>query len=218
MMMLYGAATELTTRMESDGTRILSGRFPYNKTATLSDGGRRNRPRKEKFAPKAFEFRVDKPDEDIHLLVGHDFDKPLASKLSDTLTLTDTLEALLFEARILPNIAETQHGRDILALLTSGLAVGLSPGFRIPPERAVKDAESVEQEPDDGQPDANGDPQRGAIIRTIISALLFELSIVTRPAFDEAQVEERSWRVPARVRSYPIKGLMFAPAYRWRHA
>ena len=214
--MLYGAATELTTRMESDGSRTLSGRFPYGKTATLSDGGRRNRPRKERFASKAFEFRVEQPDTEIHLLVGHDFDKPLASKLSDTLKLTDTAEALSFEARILPAVLETQHARDAFALLTSGLAVGLSPGFRIPPERAVNDAEEVEQEPDNGEPDENGDPQRGALIRTIKAALLFELSIVTRPAFEDAQIEERSWRLPSRVRSHPIKGLMFAPAYRWR--
>ena len=213
--MLYGFTTELATRMEADGSRTLSGRFPYGKTATLSDGGRRGRPRKEKFAPKAFEFRVEQPDADIHLLVGHDFDKPLASKLSDTLKLTDTAEALTFEARILPNIAETQHGRDILALLTSGLAVGLSPGFRIPPERAVEDAETVEQEPDNGEPDENGDPQRGALIRTVLAALLFELSIVTRPAFDEAQVEERSWKLKRR-RSVDIAAPVVVPCQRWR--
>jgi phage head maturation protease len=32
-----------------------------------------------------------------------------------------------------------------------------------------------------------------AIIRWILAALLYELSVVTRPAYDEAQVEARNW-------------------------
>ena len=40
------------------------------------------------------------------------------------------------------------------------------------------------------------DPALGrAIIRTILAAVLFELSIVTRPAYDEANVEARNWQV-----------------------
>jgi len=182
------AATEgeLTVRAKNDGTRVIGGRFPYGKTATLSDGGRKGRPRKERFKPRAFSYRVELPTEEIHLLVGHDYDRPLASKLNKTLTLTDSDDALSFEAEIGPDVADTSYGKDILALIQSGLVVGLSPGFRIPPERAVKEAESVEEE----------DPAEGlAIIRTINEALLYELSIVTRPAYKESQVEARSWSV-----------------------
>ncbi|NYT67708.1 HK97 family phage prohead protease [Pusillimonas noertemannii] len=179
----------LTLRAEGDGSRVISGSFPYNSLATLSDGGRNGgRPRKERFKSRAFAYRVDKPDEEIHLLFGHDFDKPMASKLSKTLSLTDSAAALSFEARITPEVAETSYVRDALALIAAGLAVGLSPGFRIPPQRTVPDAETVEDE----------DPSLGdAIIRTINAALLYELSIVTRPAYQDSEVEARSWnRIP----------------------
>lgn len=176
----------LTVRQEADGSHILAGRFPYNATATLSDGGRRGRPRKERFAPRAFNFRVQDQEAEIHLLVGHDFGKPLASKLGGSLKLTDTDEALSFEARVSPEIADTSYGRDTLATIAAGLTVGLSPGFRIPPERTVPNAETVEEE----------DPAEGrALIRTVNEALLFELSIVTRPAYKESEVEARNWNV-----------------------
>ena len=81
--------------------------------------------------------------------------------------------------------------RDILASIDAGLTLGISPGFRIPPARAVAKAETITQEPID--PAAG---QHGAIIRTIHQALLFELSIVTRPAYDQAQVEMRDWQAP----------------------
>ena len=196
-MLLYGAECQLEVR-EEDGQTRLAGSFPYNRKATLSDGGKRGKPRKEKFAPGAFEYRVNDPEANINLLVGHDFSKPLASKLADTLILRDTPEALTFEAIITEAIRQTQHGRDALALLTAGLAIGISPGFRIPPERAVEDAETIEQEPDNGEPDENGEPQRGALIRTVNAALLYELSIVTRPAYEDATVEQRDWSTSQR--------------------
>ncbi|MES1934302.1 peptidase U35, phage prohead HK97 [Salinisphaera shabanensis T35B1] len=196
------AATEgeLTVRAKNDGTRVIGGRFPYGKTATLSDGGRKGRPRKERFKPRAFSYRVELPTEDIHLLVGHSYDKPLASKLNKTLTLTDSDDALTFEAEIAPDVADTSYGKDILALIASGLVVGLSPGFRIPPERAVQEAETVEEE----------DPAEGlAIIRTINEALLYELSIVTRPAYKESQVEARSWQPPSNYAAHMIRAMAY---------
>jgi hypothetical protein len=189
----------LTVRREADGSRTLAGRFPYGPTATLSDGGRRGRPRKERFAPRAFSYRVEAPDAEIHLLVGHDYGKPLASKLTGSLSLTDSDDALSFEARISPEVAETSYAQDALALISAGLAVGISPGFRIPPERAVPDAEEVTEE----------DPSEGeALIRTIRQALLYELSIVTSPAYKESTVEDRAWKLPT-ARKMP-------GAFRWR--
>lgn len=198
--MLYAPIpAALTLRAESDGSRVITGSFPYNSLATLSDGGRNGgRPRKERFKPGAFSYRVDKPDEEIHLLFGHDFDKPLASKLAKTLLLKDTPSALTFEAIITPEIASISYVSDVLALIASGLAVGLSPGFRIPPQRAVPDAETVEDE----------DPSLGdAIIRTINAALLYELSIVTRPAYQDSEVEARSWKRPQARGTVSIRGL-----------
>lgn len=193
-MLWGGAHGGLEVRREDDGSHRLRGRFPYNSEAVLSDGGRTGRPRKERIAPRAFAYRVDQDGEDIHLLVGHDYDHPLASRGTRTLMLRDSDEALTFEAIITRAISETTHGRDALALIASGLAVGLSPGFRIPPERAVPDAEEVEEEEDR--------PEEGmhrAIIRTIKAALLFELSVVTRPAYSDAQIEARNWSLRPQV-------------------
>ena len=189
----------LTVRSASDGSRVISGAFPYNSLATLSDGGRNGgRPRKERFKSRAFAYRVEDPKEDIHLLFGHDYDKPLASKLSQSLKLEDTAAKLFFEAVITPEVAELSYVRDVLALIAAGLAVGLSPGFRIPPQSTVPDAETIEDE----------DPSLGdAIIRTINQALLYELSIVTRPAYQETQVEARSWAT-RRARIVPFRGLL----------
>jgi len=209
----------LEIRKRGDGSRRLRGRFPYKRKAVLSSGGRNGRPKKEQFAPRAFAYRVEDPNEDIHLLVGHDYGKPLASKSTGTLALQDSDEALTFEATITPQISDTTHGRDALALLESGLAIGLSPGFMIPPKRAVANAEKIEDE--------GYDPSRGmfnAIIRTIFAALLYELSIVTKPAYDEATVEHddlgnpideqitsRNWEVTDSGIAVPVH-----PLRRWR--
>lgn len=199
--MLWGGADggRLELRRQGGGAR-LSGSFPYGRPATLSDGGRTGRPRKEVIAPRAFAYRVERSDEDIHLLSGHDYGKPLASRGAGTLDLSDGDDALRFEANIRPEIADTSHGRDALAMIEAGLAVGLSPGFRLPPKRAVPEPERIEDE----------DPAEGqAIIRTVLAALLYELSLVTRAAYKDAQVEKRCWAVPK-------ARMICPPRYRWR--
>lgn len=176
----------LELRAAGDGSRRLRGRFPYGKRAVLSDGGRTGKPRKEVIQPKAFAYRVDRPEEEIHLLIGHSFDRPLASKQAGTLILSDNDDALTFEAIITQEVQQTTWAQDFFNAYAAGLIRGISPGFRIPPKRAVPDAETVEEE----------DPAEGiAIIRNIWAALLYELSFVTRPAYDETEVEERNWAV-----------------------
>lgn len=176
---------DLEVRAARKGRRKLRGRFPYKSRAVLSDGGRKGgRPQKETFSPKAFAYRVEAPAKEIHLLVGHDYNRPLASKLTGSLKLVDTAEALTFEAEITPEIAATSYGRDVLAQIDSGLAYGISPGFRLPPPRRVAKPEIFTDE--------GYDPSRGmfnALIRTISSALLYELSIVTRPAYKDSTIE-----------------------------
>jgi HK97 family phage prohead protease len=195
--MFYGGADGggLELRRRDDGGVELGGKFVYGVNAVLSDGGRRGRPKKERIKSRAFRYRVETPSEhggpkQIHLLAGHDYNRPLASVRAGTLKLVDTAAALLFTAIITRAVAETQHGKDTLNLIDAGLAVGISPGFRLPPERAVPEAETIEDE--------EYEPEEGkyaAIIRTIIEALLYELSIVTRPAYPETQVELRNWSV-----------------------
>lgn len=182
----------LEERAARSRKRRVKGRFPYNKRATLSDGGRTGKPRKEVFAPRAFAYNVNRQEVDIRLLVGHDYGRPLASRGAGTLSLTDDDEALSFEAIITEELQEASWVRDFFAGFAAGLIRGLSPGFRIPPRRAVPNAERVDEE----------DPAEGfALIRTIFQALLFELSVVTAAAYQEAALEaeddegeeSRSW-------------------------
>lgn len=211
--MLWGGADqgELELRAARDGSRRLRGKFPYNKRAVLSDGGKTGRPRKEVIAPRAFSYRVDDPKEDIHLLAGHSYDKPLASRGAGTMTLRDGDDALTFEAVITPEIQRASHAQDFLAAFSAGLIGGISPGFRIPPPRTVPDAEVVEEE----------DPAEGtALIRTIFAALLFEMSMVCVPAYKETEIEERqlemrSWAVTGGGVMLPDAGLR-RTLNRWR--
>lgn len=175
---------ELELRAARKGRRRLRGRFPYKKRAVLSDGGRKGgRPQKEEFMPGAFSHSINSTEQDQHLLVGHSFDAPLASKNTGTLTFDDTPEALTFDAEITEAIADTSYGSDILKQIDSGLSVGISPGFRIPPPRAVAKPEVFT---DEGHEPARG--MHNALIRSIFAAILFELSVVTRPAYKEASV------------------------------
>ena len=177
-----GHSGGLEIRTRASGALALRGRFPYGKRAVISDGGKRGRPQKEVFAPKAFAYRVEDPKAEIHLLIGHSYDKPLASKGAGTLTFDDTEEGLFFEAEIVPEIQQSSWWKDFLAQHQAGLVGGISPGFRIPPPAAVppEEAEQVTEE----------DPREGrALIRTIFQALLFELSIVTSPAYQETLLE-----------------------------
>lgn len=188
--MLFGFDEGELELRKADGKKPvrLRGKFPYKKRAVLSDGGRNGRPKKEGFASRAFAYRVEAPKEDIHLLVGHSYDRPIASKNAGTLKLRDTDAALEFEAIILPELGRASYVQDALAGIEAGLVKGISPGFRIPPQRAVERAETIEEEEYD--PPSG---KFGAIIRTIIQALLYELSLVTRPAYPESEVEKRNW-------------------------
>jgi len=175
---------ELELRAARGKARRLVGKFPYQKRGVLSDGGKSGRPKKEVIEPRAFAYRIDRPDENIHLLVGHSYDRPLASREAGTLDIRDSDEAVSFDAEIVPEIVESPYGADFFAAFTAGLIRGISPGFRIPPPRTVPDAETVEEE----------DPAEGqALIRHIWAALLYELSLVTVAAYQEAAAEERSW-------------------------
>ncbi len=177
-----GAIGGLELRKAGDGSRRISGRFPYGKRAIMDAGGKGRRPRKEEFAPRAFSYAIEEQRE-VHFLAGHSFDRPLASRKAGTLMLEDSDDALTFSAILTPEIQRAQWVQDFLAGLAAGLIIGLSPGFRVAPPEAVPDAEeTVEEDPAEGK----------ALIRIIKAAILFEISAVTRPAYEEATVEERS--------------------------
>lgn len=163
--MLWGANLgSLELRAEGGETR-LRATFPYGRETTLAEG------RAEVIASRAFASRIE-AGEDIHLLFGHDYDRPLASRGAGSLTLQDTDAALVIEARV---DAGTSWARDFLSAHASGLIRGLSPGFRVPPG-----GDSVER--------------RGSgLLRKVNKADLYELSAVTVPAYGAAQIEARRW-------------------------
>ena len=176
--MLWGAVagnTALEIRQLEGGRVRMTGAFPYGMTAELAEG------RREVIAGRAFASRLESG-EDIHFLVGHDYEKPLASRSAGTLELVDSDEALSFAATISP---DTTWARDFLAAHRACLIRGLSPGFRVLPkgERIVRESDGIR--------------------RTIEAAELFELSAVTRPAYSQAQIEARNWKAQTASRARP---------------
>lgn len=160
------------------GSRILTGRFNYGSTATIRDRGR---VRKERFRSRAFKFAIeDDPERRIDILVGHSFDKPIASRQAGTLIIKDSDEAVTFEAK-LPADAPTWVA-DTEKAVAAGLMVGLSPGFAVPPASVVPGAEELIPEP--------GNP--GVQIRQVNQAVLREFSIVTSGAYRDATVDLRA--------------------------
>ena len=161
--------------------RRLSGRFPYNSVATISDRGT---VRKERFGPKAFSFAIDDLDRDISLLAGHSFNIPLAvrtAKNPKALELEDTEAALFFAATLPPESEQPSFMRDAVLSIQAGLLRGVSPGFRVPPAGVLPDGETFLPEP--------GNP--GIEIRVINAAVLYELSLVHRPSYKDTSVELR---------------------------
>jgi len=181
--MLWGAHQgSLELRSEGGATR-LTARFPYGRETEIAPG------RFERIAPRAFAARV-ASGEDIHLLAGHSYDRPLASRAAGTLRLTDGDAALTIEATI---DAGTSWARDFLAAHAAGLVKGLSPGFRVP-----RGGERIEQ-------------RSAGIMRTVTAADLFEVSAVTRPAYPDAQIEARSWTAVCEATAQAVRALN-----RWR--
>lgn len=171
-------AADLEVRQQ--GRRpVIAGRFPYKALAVLSDRGT---VRKETILPGAFDFSLKDRDRDVNLLVGHSFDRPLASKRSGTMEFNDTEEFLEFVATIPEGAERATHVTDALAMVGAGLIKGVSPGFRVPPKNVVPDAERLVPEP--------GNP--GVMIRELSALLLYELSLVTRPAYEASEAELRA--------------------------
>ena len=184
----------------------LGGKFPYSKTATVRDRGR---VRKERVAPNGFGWQIRKFAElqeqlgeaieagvdaarvellqeelqrrNVHVLSGHDFNKPLGDMLSGTAKVTSTREALEFEVTLPAEDAMPTYMVDTVRQVQGGLLGGVSPGFRVPPATAVANAEELIPEPGN----------EGVMIRQINQAVLYEISLVTRPAYPSTDVEMR---------------------------
>ncbi|MDJ0857441.1 MAG: HK97 family phage prohead protease [Dinoroseobacter sp.] len=200
-MLFAGQHGTLEARQSEGGETRLRGAFPYNRETVLFDGGgRAGQARRETIASRAFSRRVSNPDADIHLLAAHDFDKPLASRGAGTLDVTEDENALRFEARIPAEMARVSWVADVLGALRAGLVRGLSPGFRVQDTSGAEDVRS----------DASG------LLRTVRQADLFEISAVTVPAYQSAQIEARNWDTPSGPPKQISRDVGFNPRSRWR--
>ena len=192
--------------------RRLAGRFPYSKgtgdrMATVMNKGRI---RKERIGPDAFGWQIGEfaklQDElaqvidgavdearvqvlrqelerrNIHVLAGHSYDRPLGDMLRSGARVTSTREAVEFEIDLPDEADQPSYMKDAIAMIRGGLIGGISPGFRVPPRAVVPDGERLEPEP--------GNP--AVQVRVIENAVLSELSIVTRPAYSETDVDVRA--------------------------
>ena len=168
-------------RREGDGPPTLHGRFPYGTMATMKNRGT---VRKESFRSRAFRFSISQETErEINLLVGHDYQRPLASRRAGSLTIRDGDDAVTFEATLPAAAEQPTWMRDALLSVRAGLMTGVSPGFIVPPRNVVPGAEKLIPEPGNA----------AVMIREIREAVLMEMSLVTRPTYPQTDVEARAW-------------------------
>lgn len=182
--------------------RTLTGEFPYGSMATISNRGS---VRKERFTPGAFDYALRDPTREINLLAGHSFDRPLASKLAGTLKLEDSPKMLYFRASLPPENKQTTWMRDAVLSIRGGLTRGISPGFTVAPAMVVQLAEELIPEPGN----------TGVMIRQINHAVLFELSLVTRPAYKDSVVDLRAEDFKAACEIHSPTPDLLEGAYRW---
>ena len=197
---------ELEIRARGD-KRVLSGKFPYNKTATVRDRGK---VRKERIGKRAFGWQIKRFQElqdelttmvgekvdkvrkeileeqleraNIHILSGHEYSKPLGDMKRGTARVIDSDDALRFEVDLPEEKDMPTYMLDVVKEIRTGRAGGVSPGFRVPPRNVVPDAEELVDEV--------GNP--GVQIRIVKQAVLHEMSIVTRPAYGSTDVDVRA--------------------------
>ena len=211
---------------ETGRGRTLSGRFPYSPgpgrgMATVHDRGmtraeerRAGNVRKERIEGNAFGWQMERFGElqkelgqvlesavdtaraeiiqqelerrNVHILSGHSYDKPLGDMLKGTARVRSTNAAVEFEVDLPPDAEMPTYMLDVVKEIRTKRAGGISPGFMVPPRNVVANAERLEPEP--GNPDVQ--------VRVINQAVLYELSIVTRPAYSNTAVDLRAEDFP----------------------
>ena len=118
----------------------------------------------------------------IHVLAGHSYDRPMGDMLRSGARVTSTREALEFEVELPPDGDQPGYMRDVVNMIRAGLIGGISPGFRVPPRAVVPNGERLEAEPGN----------EAVQVRVIENAVLSELSIVTRPAYSDTDIDVRA--------------------------
>lgn len=126
---------------------------------------------KERILPGAF-TRALSHNEDIHFLAEHDANKILASTRNNSLKLVEDEKGLFMEATISP----TSYGRDYHTLIKDGILRNMSFGFNV-----VKDSWRKMND--------------GTYTRDISDLKLFEVSVVTNPAYPQSTISARGLHV-----------------------
>jgi len=131
----------------------------------------------EQIATGAFTKTIQEAD--VRFLIDHDPSLLLARTKSGTLRLSEDKLGLATDA----DLASTTYGRDLAILLERGDVSQMSFGFQVP---KGKDEWTIEQvETDDG---TTVDVE----VRTIREAKLFDVSVVTFPAYEGTDAQLRS--------------------------
>ena len=185
--------------IRQDGDRpVLTGKFPLNTTATISNTGR---VRKERFnsgsmswqlrefaklqaqmgqviqsAMSDFQKRatVAKLEDALekrntHLLLGHSYATPIADVKSGTLRIRETPDYMELEADLPPESMQTSWIRDTVLGIQGGQVRGVSPSFNVTSKGAER---FVPEPPEDGN----------SMIREILDSVVDHYGLVSRPA------------------------------------
>lgn len=151
------------TRAEGKGFRLGGVAAPYNSLSHDLGGFR------EIILPGAFRS-VLASDPDVRALRNHNTDKVLGRTLSNTLELRESDEGLGFSV----DLPDVSYARDLHTLVSRGDISGASFAFNVDPEDY-----DIRYEGDE-------------LIREIRNIpKLYEISIVTFPAYEESQVSAR---------------------------
>ena len=201
---IFDGAFEIRAR---GNRRVLSGKFPLGKTATVKASGRT---RKERFAPDSMSWQVREFEKlqgelasvlessieearkqvmierledaiekrNTFLLVGHSYDRAIADMRSGTLAVAHTRDVVEIEAELPADDAMPSWVRDAVLAVQGKQLRGISPGFNVP-----RGGEHLIRE----------DPSAGdSMIREIVDAVVFEYSLVARPAYPQTEVDARA--------------------------
>ena len=119
---------------------------------------------------------------DIHFLAEHDKNKILASTRNGSLTLTEDSKGLLMRA----TISKTSYGKDYYELIKDGILRNMSFGFNV-----------IEDSWKQGK--------NGTLERSIKDLNLFEVSVVTNPAYPQSNLSARGMDLVEEVEVTEIK-------------
>ena len=154
---------------DDEGKLIVSGYV--NETGKQSHLLGTKKKFKETIQKGAF-TRALKKGNDIHFLAEHDENKILASTRNGSLTLKEDEKGLLMTAEI----SDTSYGRDYHTLIKDGILRNMSFGFSVDKDKWNKTKD-------------------GTYTREVSELTLYEVSVVTNPAYPQSTISARGLNV-----------------------